>query len=234
MAKIRFRDLSKKSRIYRVLNLSINLSIIAFLTFLVIYYILTNNTTNRQYASLGVIGFSLIPLIFELIVRERIPNTMYLFINIYIIFAGVLGSALSFYTTYSWYDLIIHSFMGYFAGAIGLFFLCILKDQPKMRIISVALFCLSFSLLIEGVWELFEFGVDLIAPSMEMQGVNFPGQSFPLVTDTMVDIFCNFCGAILFFVHYILAKTTHKNLGIDAMIKEFSNNKQTKKEQELL
>ncbi len=233
MAKVRFRDLSKKSRIYRVLNLSINLLIILFLLILAIYYFMTNNPSHRQYASLGVVGFSLFPLIFEIASRGRIPNTLYLFVNIYIIFAGVIGSALSFYTTFAWFDIVIHSFMGYFASAVGLFFLCVLGDQPKMRIISVALFCLSFSLLIEGMWELFEFGIDLLVPSMEMQGINFTGQNFPLVTDTMVDIFCNFCGAVVFFLHYIIAKNLHKNLGIESMVKEFSPVKNIQKQKNL-
>ena len=93
------------------------------------------------------------------------------------------------------------------------------------------MFCLSFSLFIEGVWELFEFGVDLIIPSMEMQGENFTGQNFPLVTDTMIDIFCNFAGAFIFFLHYIIAKLTRKNLGIDAMIGEFNRYQISKKKE---
>ncbi len=223
MYKTKFRELNKKTRIFRILNLSLNLLIILTLIGLVIYYYLTNNAFNRQYASLGVIGFSLFPLIFEFLTRRRIPNTLFLLLLIYIIFAGVLGSALSFYTIYWWFDIVIHSFMGYFAAAIGLFLLCFFDDQKNMKIITIALFCLSFSLLIEGVWELFEFGIDLLVPSMEMQGVNFEGQNFPLVTDTMVDIFCNFCGALVFFLHYIFAKALKRSLGINAMIREFSN-----------
>ena len=228
MNKVKFRDLQMKTRIYRVLNLSINIAIILFLTGLAIYYFLTNNTNNRQYASLGVIGFSLFPLIFELATRGRLPNTMYLFINIYIIFAGVLGSALSFYSTFSWFDIVIHSFMGYFAAAVGLFVLCANGDEKVMKVCSIALFCLSFSLLIEGLWELFEFGIDLFVPSMEMQGANFEGQAFPLVTDTMVDIFCNFCGAMVFFLHFLFAKYFQKNLGIESMTKEFNSYRKNK------
>ena len=221
MNKVKFRDLQMKKRIYRVLNLSTNILIILFLTGLAIYYFLTNNTNNRQYASLGVIGFSLFPFVFELATKRILPNTMYLFVNIYIIFAGVLGSALSFYTNFSWFDIVIHSFMGYFAGAVGLFVLCASKDEKKMNVWTIALFCLSFSLFVEGVWELFEFAVDLAFPTMEMQGVNFEGQAFPLVTDTMVDIFCNFCGAIVFALHFLLAKLLYKNLGIESMRREF-------------
>lgn len=222
MYKTKFRELERKTRIFRVLNLSLNLIIILFLVGLVIYYLLANNPNNRAYASIGVIGFSLFPLLFELITKRRIPNTLFLFVLIYIIFAGVIGSALSFYTTYWWFDIVIHSFMGYFAAVIGLFLLCFFDDERKMSIISIALFCLSFSLLIEGVWELFEFGVDLVLPSMEMQGINFQGQNFPLVTDTMVDIFCNFCGALIFFIHLLIAKAGKRSLGINAMIREFS------------
>ncbi len=233
MSKGKFRELKFKTRIYRILNLSLNFAIILFLAGLAVYYFLTNNTNNRQFASIGVIGFSLLPLIFELASRGRIPNTMYLFINIYIIFAGVIGSALSFYTNYSWFDLVIHSFMGYFAGAVGLFVLCASGDEKKMNVWTVALFCLSFSLLVEGVWELFEFAVDLGFPTMEMQGVNFEGQAFPLVTDTMVDIFCNFCGAIVFVFHFLIAKMTRKNLGIESMTREFDSYREKNKQKTL-
>lgn len=226
MSKVKFRDLKFRTRIYRILNLSLNFAIILFLAGLAVYYFLTNNTDNRQYASIGVIGFSFLPFIFELIFRKRIPNTMYLFINIYIIFAGVIGSALSFYANIAWFDIVIHSFMGYFAGAVGLFVLCASEDEKTMKIWTIALFCLSFSLLVEGVWELFEFAIDLIFPTMEMQGVNFEGQAFPLVTDTMVDIFCNFCGAVVFVIHFVLAKLTKKNLGIESMAREFYSYKE--------
>ena len=226
MSKVKFRDLKFRTRIYRILNLSLNFAIILFLAGLAVYYFLTNNTDNRQYASIGVIGFSFLPLAFELIFRKRIPNTMYLFVNIYIIFAGVIGSALSFYANIAWFDIVIHSFMGYFAGAVGLFVLCASEDEKTMKIWTIALFCLSFSLLVEGVWELFEFAIDLIFPTMEMQGVNFEGQAFPLVTDTMVDIFCNFCGAVVFVLHFVLAKLTKKNLGIESMAREFYSYKE--------
>ena len=219
------KENSRGQKRFRVLNVSLNILIIAFLIALAIYYFISNNTANRQYACLGLVGFSFIPFIFEWISRRQIPNYLYFFVNIYNIFAGVWGSALSAYTTYWWFDIVIHTFMGYFAGAVGLFFLCNLDDQKKMRMISVALFCLSFSLLIEGVWELFEFAIDLIAPSMQMQGINYVGENFPLVTDTMVDILCNFIGALVFFIHYILEKTTKRKLGIDSMIKEFSSTK---------
>jgi len=226
MSKVKFRDLKFRTRIYRILNLSLNFAIILFLAGLAVYYFLTNNTDNRQYASIGVIGFSFLPLVFELIFRKRIPNTMYLFVNIYIIFAGVIVSALSFYANIAWFDIVIHSFMGYFAGAVGLFVLCASGDEKTMKIWTIALFCLSFSLFVEGVWELFEFAIDLIFPTMEMQGVNFEGQAFPLVTDTMVDIFCNFCGAVVFVLHFVLAKLTKKNLGIESMAREFYSYKE--------
>lgn len=219
---------SKGQKRFRVLNISLNIFIIVFLVALAIYYFISNNSSNRQYACLGLVGFSFIPFIFELLSRSKIPNHLYFFINIYNIFAGVLGSGLSAYTIYWWYDIVIHTFMGYFAGVVGLFFLCLLDDQRKIRVVTVALFCLSFSLLIEGIWELFEFAIDLIAPSMQMQGINYPGENVPLVTDTMVDILCNFMGALVFFIHYIIAKTSRKNLGIDSMIGEFSKN--TKKD----
>jgi len=222
MQKQKFKDLSKSERVFRTVNLSLNFAIILFLIGLSIYYFLANNSSNRQYACLGVAGFSFSPIIFETLSKKRIPNYLYFFVNAYILFAGVWGSALSGYKNFWWFDIIIHTFMGYFASVVGLFFLCFLKEQNKLKIITVALFCLCFSLFIEGIWELFEYGVDLILPSMEMQGNNFSGQNFPLVIDTMEDLFCNFVGALVFFFQYLLAKCLKKNLLIDSMIDEFS------------
>ena len=223
MQKQMSRETSKGEKAFRAVNLSLNILIIAFLTILAIYYFLTNNSANRGYACLGVIGFSLLPILYEIFTHKRIPNYLYFFVNLYIIFAGVWGSALSGYKNFWWFDIVIHTFMGYFISAVGLFFLCVLGEQRKLKVFTVALFCLSFSLLIEGVWELFEYGVDLLVPSMEMQGTNFPGQNFPLVIDTMEDILCNLIGSTVFFFHYIIAKCTKQNLGIESMIDEFSS-----------
>lgn len=222
MTKTKFRNLSGKTKGFRVLNLSLNYIIIIFTVALAVYYFITSNPNSRQYASLGVAGFSFLPIIFELFSKSRLPNFLYLFINIYIIFAGVWGSALSGYQTFVWFDVVIHTFMGYFAGMIGLFLLCFLDEERKMKIITVALFCLCFSLFIECIWEIFEYVVDIIRPVMEMQGENVPGYNFPLVQDTMEDIICNLSGAIIFFVHYIIAKKSKKNLLISSMTDDFS------------
>lgn len=216
------QDLSKQERIFQILNLSLNIVIVAFLIFLAIYYFATNNARNRQYACLGLVGFSSLPLVCFFAFRNKIPNYLYLFVNIYIIFAGVWGSAFLGYKTYWWFDIVIHTFMGYFAGVIALYFLCARDEERKMKVFTVALFCLCFALFIEALWELFEFGVDLIAPTMEMQGINVLGSNFPLVADTMLDILCNFAGAFVFFLQYIIAKKTSHKFGINAMRKEFT------------
>ena len=44
---------------------------------------------------------------------------------------------------------------------LGLFILCKSKDQSKMRVITVALFCLFFSLGVELLWEIFERILDV-------------------------------------------------------------------------
>jgi hypothetical protein len=231
MLKHKFENLSKNDKTFKITNLITNLIIVFVLIGLMLYFFATNNENNRQFACIGIIACSLIPLVFELISKKGLPNYFYMFLNLYIVIAGVWGSALSGYANFWWLDIVVHTFMGYCAAAVGLYVLCLLKDQKKMSALGVALFCLCFSLFIEGIWELFEFDIDSIFPSMSMQGGDAIGYGFPIVYDTMIDIICNTTGALVFFIQYIVAKFTKRNLGIESMINEFSPKTEDTKEQ---
>lgn len=216
-----FREMSKGNKIFRIINISLCLAMSVLCVVLAFYYGLVNNWNNRLGSAIGMAAASLIPLFFELITRRRLSNTIFLIVNLYILFAGVIGSALNVYYLISWYDVLIHCIMGYMVALLGLFILCKTKDQSKMRIVTVALFCLFFSLGVELLWEIFERILDVFF-GQTAQGPKVDGTNAPLVTDTIQDLICNLSGAFLFFIHYIVDRFTKVNFGMKYIIEEFS------------
>lgn len=212
---------TKGEKIFRWCMIAFDLAIMLAGVGMAIYYKQIGDPNNRFLASLSMLMFGLIPFVYELISRGKIPNTVFLLFNIYLLIAGFLGAALNGYNTFSWLDIVVHFIMGYLVAAIGLFILCRSKQNTKMHYLLVALFCLCFSLFVETIWEVCEWTVDNIA-GQAAQGVPVEGLGAPLVTDTMEDICCNLGGAMLFFFHFLISKWTKKNLLIGAMEKEFS------------
>lgn len=223
-----FKELSKGDKIFRIINICLSVMMSVLCVVLSFYYGLVNNWNNRLGSAIGMAVTSLLPLLFELITRKRLSNAVFLVVNIYILFAGVIGSALNVYYLISWYDVLIHCIMGYLIAMLGLFFLCKLKDQSKMKAITVALFCLFFSLGIELIWEIFERILDVFF-NQTAQGPKIDGTNAPLVTDTIQDLICNFSGALLFFVHYIVDRYTKVNFGFKYILDDFNDVKKESK-----
>lgn len=225
-----FKDLSKGDKIFRIINIVLCVLMSALCVVLSFYYGLVFNWNNRLGSAIGMSVTSLLPLFFELITRKRLSNAVFLVVNVYILFAGVIGSALNVYYLISWYDILIHCIMGYLVAMLGLFFLCKLKDQDKMKAITVALFCLFFSLGIELIWEIFERILDVFF-NQTAQGPKIDGTNAPLVTDTIQDLICNFSGAFLFFVHYIVDRYTKVNFGFKYILDDFNDVKKKSREE---
>ena len=62
-----------------------------------IYYSQTGDPNNRLFVSIVMAIASLIPFLIELIFKFRFPGLMFLFYQIYLLFAGTIGSALNVY-----------------------------------------------------------------------------------------------------------------------------------------
>lgn len=215
-----FLPSTKSEKIFRIINICLTVAIMLTGVALAIYYKVEGDPNNRFVPSLGLLLYGFIPLAYELIARSKLPNSVFLIFNIYLGIAGLWGSALSGYINVSWLDMAVHFVMGYLIAALGLFFLCRTGENKKMKIATVAMFCLFMSLFVEAGWELCERCIDLIF-NLDVQGAVVEGTNAPLLTDTIQDIACNMGGALLFTIHFLIAKLTRKDLGIASMEKEF-------------
>ena len=230
MENVKQQDtLSHKEKIFRIVNYT--LMILMFLTCvgLGIYNYLIGDPNNRLLASIGVSLLFIAPILVELIFRIRISNFVLICFIVYTILAGILGSLLNFYNTSAlqldqWYDVFIHTLAGYVFSFIGLIFISKLQNYKKLNPWTILLFCVCFTLAVELVWELIEWFAD-VCLGQNSQGHAPVGQPAPLVTDTNLDMLCNFAGSIIFAAHFIVSKFSKVSLGMNYIEKELCEKK---------
>ena len=107
-----------------------------------------------------------------------------------LIFGSIfLGEVEGYYSTFWWWDLILHALTGVVVGLVGFLILLVLYRRKHLIAApgSIALFSFSLAAAIGGVWEIFEFGMD------QFFGLNM--QKSGLV-DTMGDLIVNNIGAL--------------------------------------
>ncbi len=215
-----------KRNIIRKINIivSITLSIICFGLF--IYTLITGDDPyNRLLGYLGVGILFVLPILFEVIFKRRLSNTIYTFINIFLFFFTFVGVVLLFYGYVPFYDKAMHSLFGYIGCILGLLIVCKLAKYEELNPIFIAIVCFSVSLMCGAVWEIFEYMCDSFL-GQNMQGdllTTIDGEQIRTITDTMRDIICNFVGALVFIIHYILHIKSKKNLYLGNIINDFSN-----------
>lgn len=213
MAKVKFKDLSKKDKIFKSINLALMSILAGIIIGLTIYFWIVGDPRNRVPAGFTMLFAVLAPWLFELIFRTRIPNVLFFGIEIYLIIAGIWGSLLSGYLQFAWLDIVVHVIMGCFCAMLGIFVISRATDYNKIKPFAIILFCFFFSLGIELIWELGEWFSDIFV-GQTAQGPKIDGYGVPLVTDTMEDILCNFSGSIIFVIHYCIGKFSKCGLGI--------------------
>ena len=67
-----------------------------------------------------------------------------------------------------------------------------------------------------------------------MQGAPIEDYGYPLIIDTITDMFCNLGGALIFAAHFLIGKLTKCSLGINYIEKELVIKKKQKQEENAL
>ncbi len=210
----KFKDLPKNQRVFRIVNLCV-MGLVALASIaLMIYYGVAGDPNKRLAASGITLAVALVPFLLEMIFRFRFNPIIFLAYQIYFAVAALFGSALNGYKLIWWFDTPVHILMGYLVCMCGIFIIARIQKYKTINPWLVIVFCLFFSLSVELVWELGEFISDRLFGTTMQNG--------PELWDTIKDMFCNFGGAMLFFIHYTLGKFTKLNLGIPAIEKTLS------------
>jgi hypothetical protein len=114
------------------------------------------------------------------------------------VFASLfLGEVRSYYERFWWWDIALHAISGLLLGIIGFLLVYVLNENDRvdlhMRPRFVALFAFVFAVAMGSIWEIFEFGMDLIF-NTNMQKPMFVDPSG--LTDTMWDLIVDALGAL--------------------------------------
>ena len=219
----------KNDKGFRIFNYCLMIVLALTCLGLSIYYKAIGDPNNRFLASLGVALLFILPALIELIFRCKISSLIVLCYVIYSVLAGLLGCVFNFYNLPNlkldvWYDIFIHGLAGYVFCFIGLIIISRFEKYKNLSPWTVLFFCVFFTLATELIWELMEWFADKCL-GQNSQGFAPDGQSAPLVTDTNIDMLCNFTGAVLFILHFVIGKFTKLTLGMNYIEEEFCGNK---------
>lgn len=227
---VAFKELNTKNKVLRIVNLVL---LIGFFIASIVYSIIgkTRGDDRLFMSGLAIGALFLLPILLELIIGRRISNVLVLAYAVYVICAGFVGSLLSVYYIAHGFDKFVHTLFGYIAAVLGIIAISLCQDYKSLKVSTIVVFCLVFSLGVEYVWELFEFVTDRVL-NQTMQGVPIEGYGYPLIIDTITDMLCNLSGAFIFMIHFLVGKLTKYSLGINYIEKELVIEKPQTKVQE--
>ncbi len=176
----------------RTTALTYTLAIQALLGVGLVLFVLRGDWENVFLTAI-VIALTLAPALLDRNYRILIPPEFQLISAAFVFLSLFLGSAFNFYYRYWWWDVVLHTSSGFLLGVIGFVALFLLNRTDRipqgMRPGFLCFFAVTFAVFLGVLWETFEFAVDSMAPSINMQS-NETG-----VSDTMWDLIVDTIGA---------------------------------------
>ena len=152
------RTLRKKSvvaAVYIVLRLLVILVMVA--------QFFNGNFENVFLCILALILF-LLPTIFEKSLQIDLPNALEIIILLFIFAAEILGEIRAFYTTFAYWDTMLHTINGFLCAAIGFSLVDMCNRHKRVSLslspVYMAIVAFCFSMTIGVLWEFFECTMD--------------------------------------------------------------------------
>jgi hypothetical protein len=144
-----------------------------------------------------VILLTLLPAFLSRRYRVIVPPEFELISAAFVFLSLFLGSALDFYYRFWWWDMVLHTASGFLLGIIGFIVLFVMNRTdrlpPGMRPAFLCLFGVTFAVTLGVLWEIFEFTMDRLWPSLNMQSTTIGNG----VVDTMKDLIVDTLGAVI-------------------------------------
>ena len=152
------RTLRKKSvvaAVYIVLRLLVILVMVA--------QFFNGNFENVFLCVLTLILF-LLPTIPEKSLQIDLPNALEIIILLFIFAAEILGEIRAFYTTFAYWDTMLHTINGFLCAAIGFSLVDMCNRHKRVSLslspVYMAIVAFCFSMTIGVLWEFFECTMD--------------------------------------------------------------------------
>ena len=152
------RTLRKKSvvaAVYIVLRL---------LVILVVGAQFFNGNFENVFLCILTLILFLLPTIFEKSLQIDLPNALEIIILLFIFAAEILGEIRAFYTTFAYWDTMLHTINGFLCAAIGFSLVDMCNRHKRVSLslspVYMAIVAFCFSMTIGVLWEFFECTMD--------------------------------------------------------------------------
>lgn len=150
---------------------------------------------ENVFLTLAVMGLIVVPAYLLRQSRVYVPPEFQLIAAVFVFLSLFLGSAGDFYYRFWWWDILLHMGSGFLFGVVGWIVMFLLLETDRLpRAIGPALlsvFGICFAVTLGVVWEIVEYGVDLLWPHINMMSHETG------VADTMHDLIVDTIGALL-------------------------------------
>lgn len=126
--------------------------------------LINGDYTNAMFCILSLFLF-LLPYIVEKKFKIEFPNVLERIIFVFIFAAEILGEINNFYGNVPFWDIALHTTSGFLCGSIGFSLIYLLNKKTnyfKLSPLFVALVSFCFSMTVGIVWEMFEYGMDVV------------------------------------------------------------------------
>lgn len=125
---------------------------------------------NQNYQNVFLCILTLVLMIMPSVVQAtfkvEFPSALEIVVLVFIFAAEILGEISAFYMKFPYWDTVLHTLNGFLCAALGFSLVDIMNTQRKLKFelsplfMVITAFC--FSMTIGVLWELFEFGMDMI------------------------------------------------------------------------
>ena len=137
---------------------------------LMVLAVLVLSLINRRFENVFVCALTLVlflvPAFFQKNFGIELPTTLEIIIMLFIFAAEILGEIGAYYVKVPLWDTMLHTTNGFLCAAVGFSLVDLLNRNNRFKFhlsplyLSIVAFC--FSMTIGVLWEMFEFGADML------------------------------------------------------------------------
>lgn len=125
-----------------------------------------NGNFENVFLCLLTLVLFILPTILERQLKVDLPDTLEIIILLFIFAAEILGEIQSFYTTFPYWDTILHTLNGFLFAAIGFSLVDMFNRNERFSLslspVFMAIVAFCFSMTIGVLWEFFECLMDRV------------------------------------------------------------------------
>lgn len=144
-----------------------------------------------------------VPYIINELCKVNLNTIVVLCYQIFLFLSIVVGSIWKLYSIFEFYDIIMHFVSGVLIVIIAYSVISNSKNISA-NLFWTMLICFSIAMMCGAVWEIWEFSCDGILGYNAQHTLGMSGRD--AIMDTMIDIICDFVGAIVACVGIAIVK----------------------------